>query len=1443
VRRRLLALAGVLVGVVTLGTADPAGAAETRLPLPPVGTFTEPTGLAVDQGSHDVYGIGGREERQKVTISATAGQFKLKTASAGPTKDLKFNAEGGEVALALEEIFCPSAGCLSVPSGQGNASGSNPYVVIFAGSLATTNIEELECVPGTTPLSGGSGCSVATTTNGINGSVSRYHANGTASEFSALGSNAIDGLAGPDETAQKGLHFNSAKLVQVAVDESGGETKGEIYVTQAFNHKVDIFGPGGEHLGELSEYEETPENEATLKPLGLVCGVAVDATGNVYLADASNGIHKYDPTGSLVSAKDTVANFTSVSQPCSLAAGRGPTEGFIFAVSFSGELVKLDAATGEGKYPISSGNTTVTVDPSSGHVLAAVASEVKEWDASKPSSATLLGSIAAGSSVTGVAVDGTTGKGGTVYVARSKVSHLDVYGPIVKVPTVETKEAGPIGANTATLNGTISADNGPEAHCHFQYIDATTYQAQKKLPEEASEPKTKAEITNAAFAGAENAACEPPGPFTGAAVNEISAAISGLSVETKYEFRLLGDNENGQVPGKELNFETLGKPLVQGGSASQIGATSALISGAVNPRGLDTSFAVEYVTEEQFEASGFEGATVTSGPAVPKLATGTGDLSAASGNGDLKSGSNVITNVVVSTGAFAIGQTISATAIPPETTITEVEPGRIELSNSASATEAAGALSAGSARVTNLTTTAGVFGPGETIAGPGIQPGTTIVTAKPGELVLSQIATQGVSGAELSASGFQPVSVELSGLAPDTAYVFRIVAESEAGAAQGKEGSFATFATLSEALPDHRAYEQVSPAVKLGEVYPPEPGPRPGLGGTCTACIPGWNKVKAPMQSTPDGSAVAYEGGPFAAGLAAGANSYVARRGAGGWQTSGLSTPQFSDFEGEGYKAFSTDLSRAVLYQAKPALSPEAPVDFANLYLREEGKAGLVPLITLANEAQKRLPTLEGPNHFKVDFAGANAGTESVQPFTHVVFQANDALTEAVPGIAPAAPEVKVDETDLYEWSGGELHLVNVLEGNEVAVPNAVIGSGLLLGVGGENYNFDHAISDDGNRVFWSEQPSGQVYVREAGTTTTEIPDPGKFITANPDGSKVLLSDGVLYDLESGTPTDLTGGQGGFQGMAGASEDLRRIYFVDTEELAPGGEKGEFNLYLWEEGAVSFIATLQEQDNKASGGQLGPWHAAPGNRLAQTTPDGRFLVFESRAPLTGYSNGFFFEVFEYDAQTQTLSCPSCNPSREAPLGPSNLSQIRSERGFFPQPQNLPPQGNGLFFFESRDTLTEGDQNGHIQDVYEWEPNGVGDCQRAKGCLALISSGKSPKDSHFVNASSSGGDVFFTTREQLVPQDKDGDMMDLYDARVGGGFAEEALAPCQGEACAGPMPSPPSFKAPASSGIEGEEAKPPPARCRRGFVRRTGKCTRRHRAHRHRRATHRKGAHR
>jgi hypothetical protein len=659
----------------------------------------------------------------------------------------------------------------------------------------------------------------------------------------------------------------------------------------------------------------------------------------------------------------------------------------------------------------------------------------------------------------------------------------------------------------------------------------------------------------------------------------------------------------------------------------------------------------------------------------------------------------------------------------------------------------------------------------------------------------------------------------LTGLQPDTAYRYRAVAtshcnpdeEEEACEGMGVAQSFHTFPVESPTLPDNRSWELVSPAQKNGgEVIPADPET-----ASCFFCKPaaygGANGY--PMQSTPDGEAIVYEGFPFSfTEGAAKFNEYLARRTASGWQTTTLAPQLLGGDRASGYKAFDPELTKGLIDQNRPTLSPEAPSEYDNLYAQPTASpSSLSPL--LLSQPPNRLESSVDPSNggFGLTYAGASAD------LSRIFFEANDALTPETP-FAPEAADGGTKENNLYEWYEGSLSLVNVQPGNVETVPGATFGARQESEV--IKADLSHAISADGSRAFWSDE-AGQVYVREGGETTREIPDPGKFLSASADGSKVLLQDGFLYDLEAEEATDLSEGEGGFKGILGQSEDLSHVYFVDTAVLT-GGEENEYgakaqagkdNLYAWDEGIVSFVATLDPSDAVAPGLVGGDWAASSAHRTAEASPDGRWLGFISHAPLSGYDNtgpcgvegkpAPCEEAFLYDSATGKLLCPSCNPSGAHPLGGSTLRLILSADSSLPQPRYL--LDSGRLYFDTEDSLTPFDTNEGVEDVYQYEPKGVGNppCERESGCVNLISAGHEPIDSNLLAVDESGKNVFFTTRDQLVLKDRD-DLIDLYDAREGGGIASEtetSRGECQGEACV-PALSPPNDPTPGSSSFEG-----------------------------------------
>jgi hypothetical protein len=328
--------------------------------------------------------------------------------------------------------------------------------------------------------------------------------------------------------------------------------------------------------------------------------------------------------------------------------------------------------------------------------------------------------------------------------------------------------------------------------------------------------------------------------------------------------------------------------------------------------------------------------------------------------------------------------------------------------------------------------------------------------------------------------------------------------------------------------------------------------------------------------------------------------------------------------------------------------------------------------------------------------------------------------------------------------------------------------------------------------------------------------------------------------------------------VSGASEDGTRLYFVARGALdeAPNerdesAKAGEPNLYYWQDGqAVKFIARLSDSDGRVWGDAEGVGYTV--SLSASASPSGRFFTFTSDSSLTGYENKNASdesnaEVFVYDsgAGGDKLACVSCNPTGAAAVGEKLPDEIpssfapdsaglwkgKSVAGILPQGSETRSSGRALYrprivldsgrvFFNAVDPLVPADSNGNW-DVYQYEPVGVGSCTATtntaavsrvgNGCVGLLSSGSSPGDSGFLDATPSGDDVFFLTPGRLSALDID-DEMDVYDARVNGITA--VIPPkqeCVGEACQ-PVIGPPNDPTPASESFRGPE---PSVNCRKG----------------------------
>lgn len=300
------------------------------------------------------------------------------------------------------------------------------------------------------------------------------------------------------------------------------------------------------------------------------------------------------------------------------------------------------------------------------------------------------------------------------------------------------------------------------------------------------------------------------------------------------------------------------------------------------------------------------------------------------------------------------------------------------------------------------------------------------------------------------------------------------------------------------------------------------------------------------------------------------------------------------------------------------------------------------------------------------------------------------------------------------------------------------------------------------------------------------------------------------------------------------------------EDPGVGRESEAEEVFVSADGSVVYFYrggfTMLYRYEAANGGsvqQIATMQPPLGSEPPQTTPNGEFFMFASKG-VTGEPRGAGHnEIYRYDHATGSVTCVSCGPGAGPVLGNSFTGGDPLGAGEFGYAQILTPDqmpevtlissDGGQVFFESEAALTPQVANVGVLNVYEWEADGVGSCGEAGGCTYLISQGNNPREALLIGASEDGGNVFFMTHAQLVPQDIDSSF-NIYDARVNGGFpAPSELAACLGDTCLTPPvapAAPPLATAgvlPGNPGPQPVVSSSPPKACRRGWTRRRGRC--------------------
>jgi hypothetical protein len=450
-----------------------------------------------------------------------------------------------------------------------------------------------------------------------------------------------------------------------------------------------------------------------------------------------------------------------------------------------------------------------------------------------------------------------------------------------------------------------------------------------------------------------------------------------------------------------------------------------------------------------------------------------------------------------------------------------------------------------------------------------------------------------------------------------------------------------------------------------------------------------------------------------------------------------------------------------------------------------------------------------------------------------------------------------------------------------------------------------NGISASGETVFFTAFACGvsprvnEVYARVDGERTVDISEPSTgplgdcsacvegepraavYQGASEDGSKVFFtSEQALlpgsrgdtlyeYDFDAASPHQrLLVLAPEVEGAPVISQDGGRVYFQSAALLsATANGNGEHptlygqNLYVYD-------------TDDGSAGQ--PVFVAQQAGEERTTRDGRFLVFESPRHVAGTDDSSVIpQLFEYDAETGVIVRVSVGQS--SPAGyECEATHVVEERygcdgnattGAYELPTSLAAREGkawsptnptsalaistaGAVEFSSANALAPLAVPGK-ENVYEYRA----------GNVYLLS----PSDEavptpvatlRLLGIDESGRDAFFLTTDALVPQDTD-TQTSWYDAREDGGFPAPATpASCTAGTCQGPLPATPVLATPGSTALTGLEnlaapvepkpvakpaAKPKAKPCKKGFVRKRGKCVRAARSKKANRASAKRGA--
>ena len=570
----------------------------------------------------------------------------------------------------------------------------------------------------------------------------------------------------------------------VAVDNSSGTTKGDIYVSDTGNNRIIVFTNTGTYITEFNG-TKTP-NGSFAGPQGLT----IDEESNVYITDQFHEVvDKFTPLGTSVFASPYIITTPPNDNPTDVVVNNTPGKETIFVANRADDVGAYNYTTGaeqgiidEQAFP--DDPTDVALDKATGDIFVSGRETIREYTGVQPfEKRKKFGNGDYIPQPATIAVD--PGIETHLYVGLSQENKIDIFSSGHEPPTVETLPVPPshpeppLHSSTPKwkLEGFVNPNGSAITECYFEY----------GKPGHIKEHKHE---------------CTPIASKIGEGKNPVpvSAIVEeGLIPCEEYEYLLFAASAEGTGTGAVKSFTTEpAPPTVEDREPSVVATrTSALLSGTIDPENCTTTSCFEYASQKEYEQTktySHKTRTVSAGKALGDVPVGPEAIA------ELQPETVYHYRLAASNSAGTVNSNDHTFSTTPRT------PPLVTTGETSSLTQT-------SATITGTVNPRGLPSSYELELG----------TEVNGNIVYNGPKAFGDAGQDF---GSETLTIAMQGLAPGTTYHYRLLASNADGTAEGADRAFTTPGYPSPiALPPALPLLSTSLVLPIPEVLPKHSNP------------------------------------------------------------------------------------------------------------------------------------------------------------------------------------------------------------------------------------------------------------------------------------------------------------------------------------------------------------------------------------------------------------------------------------------------------------------------------------------------------------------------------------------------------------------------------------------------------------------------------------------